>query len=48
LPPDIAAGKHAAIQAFTSQLTARGASDAPMLSADMVAHFTRAREVFFW
>jgi LmbE family N-acetylglucosaminyl deacetylase len=48
LPPGIAAGKQAAIQAFTSQLTARGPSIAPMLPADTVAHFTRPWEVFFW
>ena len=48
LPPDIAAGKHAAIQAFTSQLTPRGPSGTPMLPAATVAHFTRASEVLFW
>jgi LmbE family N-acetylglucosaminyl deacetylase len=48
LPPDIAAAKHAAIQAFTSQLTGGGPSGAPVLPAGIVAHFTRAQEVFFW
>lgn len=48
LPPGIAARKHAAIQAFTSQLTARAPSGTPMLPAGTVAHFTRSQEVFFW
>jgi LmbE family N-acetylglucosaminyl deacetylase len=48
LPPDIATGKHAAIQAFTSQLTPRGPSGTPMLPKAIVAHFTRASEVLFW
>ncbi len=46
LPPDIAASKHAAIQAFTSQLTDRGSFGA-VLPAGMAAHFTRAQEVLF-
>ena len=48
LPPDIAAGKHAAIQAFASQLTDGGPFGAAVLPPGIVAHFTRAREVFFW
>lgn len=47
LPPDIAAAKQAAIQAFSSQLTDRGPSAAAVLPAAVVAHFTRPQEVIF-
>jgi len=45
LPAGIAACKHAAIQAFASQLAARGPALGPVLPPGIVAHFTRAREV---
>jgi LmbE family N-acetylglucosaminyl deacetylase len=42
-----AAAKRAAINAFTSQLTARSATTGPMLPAGIIAHFTRTQEVLF-
>jgi LmbE family N-acetylglucosaminyl deacetylase len=46
LPSGAAAAKRSAIQAFASQLT--GPPDGePVLPAGIVAHFTRAQEVFF-
>jgi LmbE family N-acetylglucosaminyl deacetylase len=44
LPPGAAAAKHAAIKAFTSQLTPRPAGG-PVLPPDIIAHFTGTREV---
>jgi LmbE family N-acetylglucosaminyl deacetylase len=42
-----AAAKQAAIMTFTSQLTARSATNGPVLPAGVVAHFTRTQEVLF-
>ncbi len=44
LPPEVAAGKRAAIGAFASQLADRGARG-PVLPPGIVAHFTRTQEV---
>ena len=44
LPADAAARKRAAIAAFTSQLTDRGAGLPPVLPTGDVAHFTRRRQ----
>ena len=45
LPPSAAAAKRAAIGCFASQAEERGGGLGPVLSAAMIAHFTRAMEV---
>jgi LmbE family N-acetylglucosaminyl deacetylase len=45
LPPDAASRKRAAVRCFTSQAEDRGDGLGPVLSAGMIAHFTRALEV---
>lgn len=46
LPEITAARKRSAIEAFTSQLTARGPATGPVLPPEDVAHFARDQEVF--
>ena len=45
LPPAVAARKRTAIREFTSQLTDRTPAGGPVLPPDVIAHFTRQREV---
>jgi hypothetical protein len=45
LPPLTAARKRAAISCFTSQTRDRGHGIGPVLSSEVIAHFTRAIEV---
>jgi hypothetical protein len=45
LPPAVAARKRTAIRKFTSQLTDRTPAGGPVLPPDVIAHFTRQREV---
>jgi LmbE family N-acetylglucosaminyl deacetylase len=45
LPADVAELKADAIQAFASQLTDRAGAAGPVLSPEIVAHFTRPQEV---
>lgn len=47
LPAAVAAAKQAAIRCFASQLEDREPSGQPVLTAAMLAHFTRAQEVLF-
>ena len=47
LPRAAATRKRRAISCFASQLKDRGQGLGPVLSAGMVAHFTRNMEVFF-
>jgi LmbE family N-acetylglucosaminyl deacetylase len=47
LPPEVAAGKRAAIGCFASQLERRGPGLDPVLPPGTIAHFTRGQEVLF-